>query len=53
VGGDLLLTESEESLSDSEFEDEGKLENYALLDAVENEDNSITQDSVKGEYAEL
>jgi cytochrome c556 len=46
----LLLSELEQSLSDSEFDTENELDNHAFLDAVVNygsdEDDSATQDFV-------
>jgi hypothetical protein len=50
VGEYLLLSESEESLSDSEFDTDNELDDCALPDAVVNdgsdEDDSVTQDFV-------
>jgi hypothetical protein len=45
VGEYLLLSESEQNLSDSESDTENELDNCALLDAVVN-DGSATQDFV-------
>jgi hypothetical protein len=50
VGVYLLQSESEESLSGSEFDTGNELDDYALLDVVLNdgniEDNIVTQDFV-------